>query len=157
MARNRENTVEAETDEGTTQLVFEAPPTISRSQEKNGKWEQTLAPLREHPDQWVRVTPEPTENPNSLANFLKSGKAKGVDERFDFVSRTTDTQETEDGKTKTLGHVYAIFLSDENLAVKQEYERIGKERREAIRQAKEQGVELDRSTLPDLPERPYMP
>lgn len=141
-------------------LVFEAPPTVTRSHEKSGKYEALLAQLRENADKWARLTPEPVENPNSLTAYLKSGRAKGVNDRFDFVSRTT---EAEDDK----GHVYAIFLGDENYEVKRSYDEISTQRRKAIKEAKsalpddatdEQKDEAVKALdLPKLPERTYMP
>jgi len=166
MARNREDGTD--TDTMTAGPVFEAPPTVTRSHDKDGKWEPILAPLRDYPGQWARVTPEPTTKANATVNFLKSGNAKGVDGNFDFVSRTTgETVTGDDGKEQSLGHVYAIYLTDEQRAEKDEYARVTSERRRQIKQAKdalgegatdEQKQEAVKALdLPELPTRSYMP
>lgn len=120
-------------------IVFEDPPTVSRTHDRDGKWDGKLGPLRENPGRWGNLTPgEPVENPNATANYLKSGRAKGVSEaEFDFVSRTTGKTTSEKGKEVSLGHVYGIYLTPDQSAEKAEYDRISSERRLAIKAAKE--------------------
>jgi len=164
MARNRSDVEGTDTDTMTAGPVFEAPPTVTRSHDKDGKWEPILAPLREYPGQWARVTPEPTAKANATANFLKSGNAKGVDGNFDFVSRATGES---DDEGNSLGHVYAIYLDENQRQEKDEYARVTSERRRQIKQAKdalgedatdEQKQEAVKALdLPELPTRSYMP
>lgn len=143
------------------EVVPMAPPKVTRSSERDGKWDARLAPLRDNPGLWFRVA-DHERSSNATTSFLKSGNAKGVDGNFDFVSRTTDEVITDDegnpvtdknGVEQHYGEVYGIYLTPEQRAEKDEYELVTSERRAAIKA----DPDVDRSTLPKLPKRSYMP
>lgn len=166
--RNREDVVDEATETEAPAITFEAPPTVTRSSGRDGVWDAKLQPLRDNAGQWANVTPSGVENPNSVANFLSSGKAKGVAETdFDFVSRTSDKVTNDKGKEVGFGHVYGIYLTDEQKEEKAEYDRISTVRRQAIKEAKsglpddasdEQKAETVKALeLPELPRKSYLP
>lgn len=87
-------------------LVWEEPPVTTSGGNRPLEWPARLAPLRERPGQWARVSKH-LNGPaaSSTANDLRKGRRPGVDPaEFEFTGRTIDGE----------GYVYARFIGEQD-------------------------------------------